>query len=111
MASGRKRSPIWEYFVLAEDSCLAVCQSTKSYTTTNLVHYLKTKHGQEYVEYEKKKSEKQTEAPQASSLNEAAPLRQISLMEVAELRKQWDINDASTKTIHRKIGEMIAVDC
>ena len=69
------------------------------------------KHGQEYVEYEKKKSEKQTEAPQARWLNEAATLRQISLMEAAELHKQWDINDASTKAIHRKIGEIIAGDC
>ena len=98
MASGRKRSPIWEYFVLAEDLCLAICQlckdevphggqSTKSYTTSNLVHYLKTKHGQEYTEYEKK-SEKQPEAPQASSSNEAGSLCQISLMEAAELHKQ-----------------------
>ena len=120
MASGRKRSPIWEYFALAEDSRLAICQlckdevprggqNSKSYTVTNLVHHLKTKHGQEYAEYEK--SEKQTEAPQASSSNEAAPLRQISLMEAAELRKQWDINDTSAKAIHRKIGEMIAVAC
>ena len=122
MASGRKRSPIWKYFVLAEDSRLHICQlckdevprggqSTKSYMTTNLVHHLKTKHGQEYVEYEKKKSEKQNEAPQASLSNEAAPLWNISLMEAAELRKQWDINDASAKGIHRKIGLMIAVDC
>ena len=116
MASGRKRSPIWEYFVLA---ICQLCkgevprggQSTKSYTTSNLVHHLKTKHGQEYAEYEKKKSEKQPEAPQASSSNEAGPLRQISLMEAAELHKQWDINDPSAKAIHRKIGEMIAVDC
>ena len=86
-------------------------QSTKSYTTSNLVHHLKTKHGQEYAEYEKKKSEKQPEAPQASSLNEAGPLQQISLMEAAELHKQWDINDPSTKAIHRKVSEMIAMDC
>ena len=70
MASVRKGSPIWEYFILAEDSCLAICQlckdevlhgvqSTKSYMTINLVHHLKMKHGQEYVEYENKKSEKQ----------------------------------------------------
>ena len=62
------------------------------------------------MEYEKK-SEKQTDAPQASLSNEAAPLRQISLMEAAELRKQWDINDASAKAFNRKIGKMIAVDC
>ena len=69
MASSRKRLPFWEYFVLAEDLRLAICQpckdevprggqSTISYTTTNLVQHLKTKHGQEYAEYEKKKSEK-----------------------------------------------------
>ena len=47
----------------------------------------------------------------ASSSNEAGPLRQISLMEAAELHKQWDTNDASAKAIHQKVGEMIAMDC
>ena len=75
----------------------------KSYTS-NLVHHLKTKHGQEYADYEKNKSEKQPEAPQASSLNEAGPLRQISLMEAAELHKQWGIKDASATAIHRKVS-------
>ena len=84
-------------------------QSTKSYTPTNLVHHLKTKHCQEYAEYEK--SEKQPEAPQASSPDEAGPLQQISLMEVVKLHKQWDINDASTKAIHQQVRKMIAVDC
>ena len=86
-------------------------RSTKSYTPTNLVHHLKTKHCQEYAEYEKKKSEKQPEAPQASSPNEAGPLQQISLMEVVKLHKQWDINDASTKAIHQQVRKIIAVDC
>ena len=76
MVFGRKRSPIWEYFVLAGDSRLTICQlckdkvphggqSKKSYTATNLVHHLKMKHGQEYTEYERK-SQKQPEAPQAT---------------------------------------------
>ena len=111
MAPGRKRSPIWEYlWQLCKDKVPLGGQRTKSYMTLNLVHHLKSKHGEEYTEYEKK-SEKQPEAPQASLSNEAGPLRQISLMKVAELHKQWDINDASTKVIHLKVGEMIAVDC
>ena len=45
-----------------------------------------------------------------SPSNEVGPLRQISLIEAAELHKQWNINDASAKAIHQKVGEMIAVD-
>ena len=88
MAPGRQRSPIWEYlWQLCKDEVPCGGQRTKFYMTSNLVHHSKSKHGEEYTEYEKK-SEKQPEAPQASLSNEAGPLRQISLMEVAELHKQ-----------------------
>ena len=53
---------------------------------------MKTKLGQEYAKYEKKKSEKQPEAPQASLSIEAEPLWQISLMEAAELQKRLQAN-------------------
>ena len=60
---------------------------------------------------EYKKSGKQTEAPEASLSNEATTLWHISLMEMAKLYKQWDINNARVKGIHWKVGEVIAVDC
>ena len=68
---------------------------------TNLVHHLKMKLGQEYTEYENKKSE----APQASLSNEAESLQHIFLMEAAELHKQWDTNNSSAKAIHQKVGK------
>ena len=121
MATGRKKSPIWEFFTVAEDSRLAKCkvcetevprggQSTKSFTTTNLIHHLKTKHNEEYARYNRLKAnsdEKQKE----SSISEGMRLRQVSLQEAAELRKLWDINDSRAKKIHTKVGEMIAIDC
>ena len=120
MATGRKKSPIWEFFTVAEDSRFAKCkkcnvkvprggQSTKTFTPTNLVHHLKTKpgHEEEYEKYNKLKTE---EKAKESSTSDGARLRQVSLQETAELRKVWDINDFRVKRIHTKVGEMIAID-
>ena len=121
MATGRKKSPIWEFFSVAEDSRFAKCkkcnievprggQSTKTFTPTNLVHHLKMKpgHEEEYKRYNKLKTE---EKKKQSSTTDGTRLRQVSLQETAELRKVWDINDSRAKRIHTKVGEMIAIDC
>ena len=61
--SGRKKSRIWDFFSEAEDSKYAICAvcskevprgggNTKTYTTTNLVQHLKSKHMEEYGKYE-----------------------------------------------------------
>ena len=61
----RKRSPIWDYFTIAEDTKFAVCNkcdksvscggnSTKVYTTSNLVNHLNSLHKELYKEYEDK---------------------------------------------------------
>ena len=126
MATGRKKSPIWEFFVVAEDTKIAICkackvevprggQSTKSFTTTNLVHHLKSKHADDYSKYNELK-EANTDKQQRESLSLSGTpvtpqLKQISLAEMAERRKVWDINDLRAKTIHTKLGEMIAIDC
>ena len=63
-AVSRKKSPIWEHFVVGEDTKFALCTickqsvsrgrcNTKMYNTTNLVHHLKAKHSGQYVEFEK----------------------------------------------------------
>ena len=70
MATGRKKSLIWEFFSVAEDYRFAKCkkcnievpcggQSTKTFTPTNLVHHLKMKpgHEEEYKRYNKLKTE------------------------------------------------------
>ena len=118
---GKEKSPIWEFFSVVEDSRFAKCkkfnievprggQSTKTFTPTNLVHHLKTKpgHEEEYERYNKLKTE---EKKKQSSTTDGTRLRQVSLQEMAELRKVWDINDSSAKRIHTKVGEIIATDC
>ncbi|XP_065908971.1 zinc finger BED domain-containing protein 4-like [Dysidea avara] len=90
----KKRSVIWEFFVVDEDTKYAVYNtfqakvskggsSTKSYTTTNLVSHL-TKH--------------------------LDVIHKI-VNEVQELSKPWDINDTRSQRVHKRIGEMLAVDC
>ena len=89
MATGRKKSPIWEFFTVAGDSRFAKCkkcnvkvpcggQSTKTFTPTNLVHHLKTKpgHEEEYEKYNKLKMEEKTKE---NSTSDGAQLRQVSL--------------------------------
>ena len=77
-AKSRKKSPIWEHFVVGEDTKFALCRickqfvlhggcNTKTYNTTNLVHHLKAKHSEQYV------------------------LRQILLLEASERVQIWDI--------------------
>lgn len=38
-------------------------------------------------------------------------LGQIGIKEAFQMSKGWDINDNRSIEIHRKIGEMIAIDC
>ena len=60
----KKRSPIWNYFDVVEDTKVAICktcnqpvsrggQTTKSFNTTNFVHHLKVKHTNMYATYKK----------------------------------------------------------
>ena len=63
LQSSRKRFSIWTFFTTAESTKFAKCSvclkevphggySTKSYSTTNLVNHLKSKHPEEYKNYE-----------------------------------------------------------
>ena len=77
----------------------------KLFTTTNLVHHLKIKHSEEFKRYTKLKEDAVGKKKAESSGSLSTGLRQ------ADLCKIWDINDARSKRIHVKVGEMIAVDC
>ena len=70
---------------------------------------MKTKpgHEEEYERYNKLKTDKKKKK---SITSDGKQLRQVSLQEMAELRKMWDINDFRAKRIHTKVGEMIAID-
>ena len=59
-AKSRKKLPIWEHFVVGEDTKFALCRickqsvsrsgcNTKMYITTNLVQHLKVKHSEQTV--------------------------------------------------------------
>ena len=97
----RKRSKVWDFFSEAEDSRFAICavcskeilrggDNTKTYTMTNLIHHLKSKHTEEYRRYEELRSDEQQGL---STKGKGAQLRQLTLAEVEELHKPWDIND------------------
>ena len=119
-----KRSSIWTFFTTAENTKFATClvclkemprggHSTKSYTTTNLVNHLKSKHHEEYKNYEELKvsKEKDTNSKDQQCNGNKARLKQVMLPEAGDLLKPWDINDHHAKSIHIKIAKMIALDC
>ena len=117
MATGeRKMSAIWEYFTVAEDTKFAVCgecqtrggTTTKSFTTTNLVHHLSVKHPEIHANYLERKVNQ--EPRQLKDTRKRSVHRQLSLTETQELTKVWDINDHWAQRVHRKIGVMVAID-
>ena len=80
--------------------------NSRTYGTTNLVQHLRNKHGERYKLFQQT-IEEQKAAPSAKV---TTPLRQISLKESEDRVRVWDINDARAKRIHKRIGEMIALD-
>ena len=68
--STRKWSSIWEHFSVVEDTKFAICSlcskqvlhegdNTKSYTSSNTVHHLKSRHSEEHKKYEELKATKE----------------------------------------------------
>lgn len=115
----KKRSIIWEFFLVSEDTKYAICNtcqakvsrgggSTKSYTTTNLVNHL-TKHPDVNKQYIERKSAQ--EATPIKETRKRKTEQQLSLKETQQLSKPWDINDDRSQRVHKRIGEMLAVDC
>ena len=102
-----------------EDTKYAVCNtfqakvskggsSTKLYTTTNLVSHL-TKHPDVNTQNSEGKAAKET--PPRKETSKRKIEHQLSLQEVQELSKPWDINDTRSQRVHKRIGEKLAVDC
>ena len=116
MATGdRKTSVVWEYFTVAEDTKFAVCgecqtrggTTTKSFTTTNLVHHLSVKHPEIHANYLERKVNQEPRQPK--DMRKRSLHCQLSLTETQELTKVWDINDHRAQRVHHKIGEMSIV--
>ena len=80
----------------------------KSYTTTNSMSHL-TKHPNVNTEYSERKAVK--EIPPWKETHKRKIKHQLSLLEVQELSKPWDINDTRSQSVHKRIGEMLVVDC
>ena len=117
------KSPVWEYFGVAEDNKFAECgdmvsrggSTARNFNTTNLDH-LKSKHHSTYVKFleVKNKRDKERQANRNVRVHKGGftGLRQLSLQGSRQLNKQWDINDARAKAVHHDqcLGEMIALD-
>ena len=119
------RTPVWEFFSIAEDTKFAKCKNctelvarggdnTKSFNTTNLVHHLKTKHSEEFsklLEMKKKKeSERETIRKERSQKKTMTGLRQLTLQKREDQTTAWNINDPRACIIHKKLAEIIAID-
>ena len=117
----KKRSVIWEFFSEDEASKYAVCNecrtkvprgssSTKSFTTTNLLQHLSTKHVEIHKQYLERKTRSEATA-KAPKETRKRTLQQLSLEATEERTKIWDINDPRAQRIMRRVGEMLAIDC
>ena len=121
------QSPVWKFFVIAEDIKYAKCNtcnelvprgggSMKSFNTTNLMNYLKSKHREEFDNFQdiRKNKEAQCEAAKSERIqersNQLGGMRQLTLQATKQRTNFWGLNDPRALCIHRKIGEMIAVD-
>ena len=107
MASNRERSPIWDFFKVAEDSKFAIClkclkevprggDNTKFYTTSNLVNHLQN-HSKEYKKYEVIKAvvkEKEaTSSQDDKQTTSESRLKQVTLPQAEDMHKVWGINN------------------
>ena len=119
------RSPVWEFFVVAEDTKFAQCkkcmefiarggETTKSFNTSNLVYHLKMKRLEDFCRFltlkETKESERKTLKKERSEKKSLGGLQQLMLQRREDLTTPWNINDARAIAIHKKLGEMIALD-
>jgi len=115
---------VWNFFSVAEDTKFAEynkCKdlvapgrdSTKSFNATNLVQHLRSKHSEQYsklVELKQKKEKERTDKRKQKSQGKSiSGLRQITLQRKDD-QSAWDINDFRVRAIHKKLGEMIAID-
>ena len=120
----KRRSPIWQFFTVAGNSqqygkchkCKSNVPrggtSSKSYTTSNLVSHLRSRHQELYEEYNRLKETSKEESDGAMLTScSSASLRQLTLQESSDRTRVWATNDAKALRVSRKIGEMIAIDC
>ena len=119
------RSPVWDFFTICRDKKFAKCEecaeivsrggdNIKSFTTSNLVSHLRANHPIVYQRFckhkDKKESQRQDVRKERIEAGGFPALRQLTLKGSQDRVKQWDINDSRSTALHRKLGEMIALD-
>ena len=103
-----KQITYWEYFQLMEDTKYVSCKScdklisqggdsTKVYNTTNLVNHLKNAHDEAYKQYQQKYTEHLENEKKKKQEKDLSTSKQLSLMEVQDRGRKWDINDARSQ--------------
>ena len=113
----KRRSPIWDYFTVNQvDIDFAKCtacsakvkrgKSVRDYSTNPLISHLRLYHTDQYNEYNQKTS---TCATCSTKIGANSP-KQPTILQAIDSTKQWPIEYSKSKEIHRKIGEMIALD-
>ena len=113
--AARKKSLIWSFFSIAEDTKYAIfidCKQkisrggskTKTFNTSNLVSHLKSKHIEDFRKF------KALQVSSTATTEKPSTSKQITLQEASDQVRVWDINDPQAFKIHRKVGEMICLD-
>ena len=119
------RSPVWDFFTLCQDKKSAKCEectevvlrggdSAKTFTTSNLVSHLRTNHPVVYQRFcqckDKKESQRQDVRKEKVESGGFTALRLLTLKGSEDRVKLWGINDPRAAVLHRKLGEMTALD-
>ena len=108
----KKRSPIWNFFPIGEDTRLARCKAcnkdisrggktTKTYNTTNLTYHLRTEQADKYSDYWRQQIKKKTHTLRSNFM----------LLESSDRSRMWDINDPRAQAVHENVVLMIPRDC
>ena len=88
--------------------------SAKTFTTSNLVSHLRTNNLVVYQRFcqckDKKESQRQDVRKEKVESGGFTALRQLTLKGSEDRVKPWGINDPRAAVLHRKLGEMIALD-
>lgn len=86
--------------------------SLKSFTTTNLVSHLRSKHLELEKEYNHlKDSGKEEKDEEILAPSSSTNSKQLTLREAANRTRVWTVNDTKALRVSHRIGEMTAVDC
>ena len=120
VTGSRKKSPVWEYFQLMEDTKYISCKSCdklisqggdlmKVYNTTSLMNNLKSIHDEAYKEYQQKYTEHLENENKKKQEKDLSTSKQLSLMELQDGGRKWDINDTRAQRVHMFVMEIIAL--